>query len=328
MNEIYYCATIVNEVMANTQKPETRTRTGSTAAAKKNPCGKCQDECATGNAIVCGFCESWYHSKCVEGMTPEFIKCCDAINKYYGGSSFLCGICRKIMGALNHSMKEMVKKMSKMEAESVTAALERKVMAGKIENLESKSRQVNENVQKMEGEVAAGMEKAKEEVKDEMKEEMEKREKKKSNIVVYGLKESEEEDGKKRQEEDMKTIKEMATVIDVEIKGEVKGSYRAGKKEGDRPRPLVVTLDDDETREGFLANARRMAGKDTWKKVFVGQDLTWRQREEARKEEKKLKEDAERRTEEENTRGRVGKCVVVGQRGRKWLKWVTEIRGE
>ena len=215
-----------------------------------------------------------------------------------------------------------------MEAELVTAALERKVMAGKIENLESKSRQVNENVQKMEGEVAAGMEKAKEEVKDEMKEEMEKREKKKSNIVVYGLKESEEEDGKKRQEEDMKTIKEMATVIDVEIKGEVKGSYRAGKKEGDRPRPLVVTLDDDETREGFLANARRMAGKDTWKKVFVGQDLTWRQREEARKEEKKLKEDAERRTEEENTRGRVGKCVVVGQRGRKWLKWVTEIRGE
>ena len=261
-------------------------------------------------------------------MTPEFVKCCDAINKFYGGSSFLCGICRKITGALNHSMKEIEKKVMNMQAVLATAELERKVMAEKIINLESKNKLVNENVQKMEGEVAAGMEKAKEEVKDEMKDEMEKREKKKSNIVVYGLKESEEEDGKKRQEEDMKMMKEMATVIDVKIQGEIKGSFRVGKKEGDRPRPLVVTIEDEETREGFLANARRMAGKDTWKKVFVGNDLTWRQREEARKEERKLKEDAEKRTQEENTRGRVGKYVVVGQRGRRWLKWVTEIRGE
>ena len=101
-------------------------------------------------------------------------------------------------------------------------------MAEKIVNLESKNRQVNENLQKMEGEVAAGMEKAMEEVKDEVevkdeKDEIEKREQKKSNIVLYGLKESEEDDGKKRQEEDMQMIKEIATVIDVEIQGEVKG---------------------------------------------------------------------------------------------------------
>ena len=171
----------------------------------------------------------WYHSKCVEGMTPEFVKCCDAINKYNGGSSFLCGICRKIIEALNHSMKEMEKKMMKMETELATAAaLDRKVMAEKVVNLESKNRQVNENLQKMEGEVAAGMEKAMEEVKDEVevkdeKDEIEKREQKKSNIVLYGLKESEEDDGKKRQEEDMQMIKEIATVIDVEIQGEVKG---------------------------------------------------------------------------------------------------------
>ena len=87
-------------------------------------------------------------------MTPEFVKCCDAINKYYGGSSFLCGICRKITGALNHSMKEMEKRMMKMEAELATALLERKVTAEKIVNLETKNRQVNENVQKMEGEVS------------------------------------------------------------------------------------------------------------------------------------------------------------------------------
>ena len=299
----------------------TRGRLGSTATTKKNACGKCNEECASGNAVVCGFCELWFHSKCVEGMSPEFIKCCDAINKFYGGSSFLCVVCRKVTGMLNHSMKEMDSRMEQMETKLQTAELERKVLAEKVKNMESKNRQVDENVQKMEGKVASGMEKAKEEVKDEMRDEMKKREEKKDNIVIYGVKESEETEGPKRKEEDESMVKKMATAIDVNVEGKIKGSYRAGK---DHPRPLVVTIEDDETREKILANARRMSGKDEWKKVFVAHDLTWRQREEARKEEKKLKDDAEKRTKEENARGRMGKFVVVGQRGRRWTKWITD----
>lgn len=116
-------------------------------------------------------------------------------------------------------------------------------------------------------------------------------------------------------------VKKMATAIDVNVEGKIKGSYRSGK---DHPRLLVVTIEDDETREKILANARRMSGKDEWKKVFVAHDLTWRQREEVRKEEKKLKDDAEKRTKEENARGRVGKLIVVGQRGKRWTKWITD----
>ena len=187
---------------------------------------------------------------------------------------------------------------------------------------------MKENVQKIEGEVASGMEKAKEKMKDEMREEMQKRDENKENIVVYGLKESEDEDGLKRKDEDVAVVMRMATEIGVEFKGEVKSIYRAGKKIGDRPRPLVVKIEDDETREGIIANARKMAGKDAWKRVFVSQDWTWKQREEMRKEEKKLKDEAEKKTEEENTSGRVGKYVVVGRRGKRWLKWVTESRGE
>ena len=95
-----------------------------------------------------------------------------------------------------------------------------------------------------------------------------------------------------------------------------------------RPRPLIVTIEDEGTREEMLANARRMAGKDDWKRIYVAQDLTWRQREEMRNEEKKLKEKAEQRTKEENDAGKEGKFVVVGQRGKRWIKWVREIRGD
>ena len=281
--------------------------------------------------MVCGFCELWSHVKCVDGMTPEFIKCCDAMNKFYGGSSFLCVVCRKVTGMLNHAMKDMEAKMTQMEGKLATAELERKYMDEKIKNLESKNRQVKENVQKMEGEVATGMEKAKEEVKDEMRDEMKKREENKENIAIYGMKESSEADGKKRKEEDEELVKKMATEIGVDFKGEIKHSYRAAggvPAAGGKPRPLIVTIEDDETREGILANARRMAGKDSWKRVFVAQALTWRQREELRKEEQKLKDEAERRTKEENDKERTGKFLVVGQRGKRWLKWIDEIQNE
>ena len=281
--------------------------------------------------MVCGFCEIWHHCKCVEGMSPEFAKCCDAMNKIFGGSSFLCNVCRKVTGMINHSMRDMEARMTQMETKLATAELEKKVMAEKIKNLESKNRQVEGNVQKIEGEVATGMEKAKEEVKDELREETKKREENKENIAVYGLKESSEADGKKRREEDEDLVKKMAMEIGVDFKGEIKHSYRAGggrPEGGDRPRPLIVTIEDDETREGILANARRMSGKDDWKRVFVAQALTWRQREEMRKEIQKMSDEAEKRTKEETEKGRVGKYVVVGQRGRKWMKWISVISNE
>ena len=173
------------------------------------------------------------------------------------------------------------------------------------------------------------MEKAKEEVKGEMREEMKEREDKKENIVIYGLKESADPDGRKRKDEDDEAVKNLATEIGVQFNGEIRSSYRAGPKtDGDRPRPLIVTIVDEETREGILTNARRLYGKDLWKKVFVSHDLTWRQREEMRKEERKLKEEAEKKTEEGNGAGREGKCIVVGPRGRRRFKWVTENRNQ
>ena len=87
-----------------------------------------------------------------------------------------------------------------------------------------------------------------------------------------------------------------------------------------------MTIEDDDTREGILANARRLAGKNDWARVFVARDLTWKQREEIRREEKKLKEEAEAKTKEENDKGKEGKCIVVGQRGRRWLKWIKNVQ--
>ena len=298
------------------------TRSGS--GKVKNPCGHCKKECSSGNSVPCGFCEFWFHSDCVDGMSPEFVASCDAINRLTGGSSFLCVICRKLATKLNAGMREANDRITKLEQMLTTAELERKYLTERIDGMENKNRQVNENVMKMENEVATGMEKAKEEVKDEMRDEMKAREEIKDCMVIYGLVESKEADIAKNKAEDLEVVKKIAADIGVEVKGAIQVKFRSGRVVGDKPRPLVMKFEDDETREAMLANARRLAIKDEWKRVFLGPELTWRQREEGRKEEAKLKEDAERRTTASKNEGRVGRFVVVGQRGRRWTKWVDE----
>ena len=80
---------------------------------------------------------------------------------------------------LNVEMKEAKERIAKLEDRLLTAELERNLLTEKINGMESKTKQVNENVMKMENEVASGMEKAKEEVKDEMRDEMRAREERK-----------------------------------------------------------------------------------------------------------------------------------------------------
>ena len=54
--------------------------------------------------------------------------------------------------------------------------------------------------------------------------------------------------------------------------------------------------------------------------MYVGLDLTKKDREEAQKTEEKLKEEAKKKTEEEAKNGTRmgGQYVVVGMRGREW----------
>ena len=291
-------------------------------AKVKKPCGQCKEECATGNSVPCGFCEFWYHVECVVGMSPEFVASCDAINRLTGGSSFLCLICRKLATKLNGTMREALDRIQKLEQRLVTAELERKCLTEKINGIESQNERVTENVVRMETEVATGMEKAKEEVKGEMRDELKAREDIKDNIAIYGIEEPKGTDVEENRRQEVEKVKKMAAAIEVPIVGEIQIKFRAGKKGGDKPRPLIVKIDDAGTRDAMLTQARRLARKDEWKRVFIAPDMTWKQREDARKEEEKMKEDAAKKTEEAVGLGKVGKWLVVGQRGRKWMKWV------
>ena len=296
---------------------------GTPRTAKKAPCGKCSEECKAGTGIPCAFCETWFHAKCIDGMTPEFVDCCDKLMRLYGGSSFLCVVCRKLVAKLNKSFKDVEKQMSDFEQRLEKSERENKALKEKIEKMEAQTDQVKTKMGNMEKEIETGMETAKKEVKEEMTMERKEMEEKANNLVLYGLKESEKEDAKDRKEEDYEKVRKMAEEIGVEVEGKMEVKFRAGKKvENGKARPLIVRFEKDETREQLLTHARRLARKDEWRNVFVSPDLTWKQREEARQEEKKLREEADRKTEQAKNEGRTdGRYAVVGQRGRRRIVW-------
>ena len=71
----------------------------------------------------------------------------------------------------------------------------------------------------------------------------------------------------------------------------------------------------------LLQDARKLSRIPELKRVFIAEDMTWAQREEARKMERELREEAERKTNEAKNDGRVGKFILVGPRGRRRLVW-------
>ena len=52
--------------------------------------------------------------------------------------------------------------------------------------------------------------------------------------------------------------------------------------------------------------------------------MTWQQREEEKKREKQLRDEAEEKNEMAKKDGKKGKWIVVGKRGRRRLIWVEE----
>ena len=154
------------------------------------------------------------------------------MNKLFGGSAFLCVICRKLATKLNKLFQEVEIRMRGIEENLKTAELERDALREKVGRIENMTDQ--EKVIDVEKEIESGMEKAMIEMTQEMAKEMEmsEREAKTDSICIYGLKESEKEEEDEERKEDGKKVKEMLKEIGVVPKGTVEIRYRAVGKNG------------------------------------------------------------------------------------------------
>ena len=289
---------------------------------KDNPCGTCKEECTLGTGLSCAFCETWFHTKCVD-ISTEQAEMLDQLAKVIAGPAYLCAICRKLTMKISKSFKAFETRILDLEGTVEKLTAQCNLLAEKVEKNEGKTEQVRTGIIRVEKDVERGLEKTVTEVEEKMRKEMGERDARSENLVIYGLVESKEETADLRKADDLVKVIEMANQIEVTVEDGVEVKWRAGKKEDGKVRPLIIKVSNDETRKKMMSNARFLKRRDGWEKIFIDQDLTKKQREEGKLEEERLKKEAEERNaekngeEEEEEEGKEGKWIVVGRRGKQ-----------
>ena len=248
----------------------------------------------------------------MEGLTDEFYDNVQKSKEVFGSAAFLCKTCRKVVAKFMKGQKDMEAGMKAMEKDNED-------LRKRVDQLERKMTGYEGGLKKVE----TGLEKAKEEVKEEVRLDFMEKEERSTNLVIYGLKESEKAGTKERVKEDEENVKKIVEALEIQIEeDEVEVKFRAGKKREDgKPRPLIVKFKEEEKKERVLGEARKLNRKNDWKSVFLATDLTQKQREEDRKKEEERKKEAEEKNAKAQAEGKQGKWIVVGQRGRCRVVW-------
>lgn len=96
----------------------------------------------------------------------------------------------------------------------------------------------------------------------------------KSNIIVHGIEESKCEEAEAKRKEEEVTLKASFNTININF-DIVKRHYRVGKIQQDRPRPIILVLNDAEKRNSILQAAKKLQKQDVIppKRIYFNPDL-------------------------------------------------------
>ena len=256
----------------------------------KFPCGNCNKTTSGSAVLLCNVCELWHHWECVPGMTKEAYQQIVSMKETMGYSFFLCGKCDKVHKKVWQSVNILGKRVD---------AVEKRL--DKVEKLleehEKKNTETSKKVEKVETKsvVAAS------EVKVTVVNELQEQENRKTNIVVYNLRESEAEDGNDRKNHDLTEMASLLQQIELPmtVKEDIASIRRLGKvppvpdaapqaaaavpiDAPPRPRPLLITFKSPSSRKDMLTNAKKLS-KSALAHVSIRPDLTKAQQTEDRK---------------------------------------------
>ena len=323
-------------------------------------CAKCKDEvrdpatCRTSQAVKCDLCKEWYHKKCAE-IEDLIYK---AINSSQGQMSlyWMCKSCFESGRLVLDKMAEIVNKLN--EQEERVKALEDKQNESKevVETYAANAAKqyLNENpgvdlekqkeqiVRTLKEEVKSGewpelreaadgialqnrfqvLEEKLEEKNEEKKKQSLDEEKRKNNIVVYGVKEEVDTDKDKRLRHDKDEIIRLSHFLGLEEFSDynIAKIIRMGPYEKDTNRPLLVELDSAVTKYKIMRNTFKL-GDATGKADFAGWSVQHDMTQEQRKHVRELVAEAKKK-EREDTSGE----YIYRVRGPPHDKYIKKIK--
>jgi hypothetical protein len=263
-------------------------------------CGICNKKVAgKDKALQCEICFVWYHCGCegIDDQTYNLLSndgnkdnpllhyfCSKQCNK--PASKFLRGLIE-----LETEMQKLSTKVSEVDSKVMQVGSKVEEIAGgkftpdMIETVREISQgQVSVPAGQAPAEVATMIE---EKTKDQLAE-MEDRVRRKTNILIFGIKENKEKAAEERKKKDEEKVNQLLSLIKVTESPVDMRRLGSFAKEGDKIRPLRLTFNSEATRNGAIAafhKARKAAGNGSTEnkdfdlaQVSVRKDLTPKER--------------------------------------------------
>lgn len=237
--------------------------------------------------LFCDLCEGWYHAGCA-GVSQNLYKMLEKDDEIW--------ICKHCKGTLKGKMK----KINRLEEENKQYKEANATLVDELEDWKNKFQAMKGEIV---DEVAAKVEaifnqRIKVEVEERVTEvmrEREEKEKKKNNLVIYNLEESDAEDKQEREREDQLKCVNLFTEIRCE-NIRVRETVRLGKMTEGRKRPLLLKLENENSKYEVLRRAKFLKNtRELWaKRVIITKDQTEKEREETKKALVLLKERRDR----------------------------------
>ena len=296
-----------------------RAAAGSVSEETEN-CPDCKqevtdDECG----LMCELCECWFHSKC-QGMSEEAYKYVSKERVHW-----FCSACDKRFVGIMKTVSQLAKKQELMQVELDTVKKTLDEVKGNVEKVTKFARETDVKVETM---IEAKLVESVEELKkvrditvnenpglkrEDIQEEIEK-EKRKLNLVVMGLKES---------DDDRNELESVVAALNVSTGSRaINKVERIGRHVPGKTRPLRVVMLNTDSKAEILKACPSLKKHSEFKDVFIVPDLTRKQQEVDKKLRDKLKE--LRQAGETNIKITRGKIVKKLDRGEEIILFPTQ----
>ena len=262
-------------------------------------CYKCSKPFSPDNPdVTCDLCEKSYHQKCEKVSNGLYEVMKDPLN------SSICWFCTKCKAAavpihkqlasFRKQQEEFQEKLNKLDNQKANKEDIKGEVLSVLEDddtMHKISRVVTTKLEK------DGIENTVQQIARETLEDINDSEKRKNNIIVYGLKER-AEDEENPGLLDRREVEAILSHLD-NIQGtDIETTYRLGKKSENKKRPIIIAFKTGETRDRAMRNLNKLQGS-KWSKedrISISYDFTSRQR--TRHKEMIEKEKAAKKEEE------------------------------
>ena len=255
------------------------------------------------DALFCdGLCQAWCHRKCIGLSRQLFTIVCES------DDPFLCLYCslacyQKEIVNLSEQVKSLSSEIAQLKSQDSTSGTD------KAESLHAS---VSNVVQSSNGHSHVPQSQDISKIVTSALSEEKEKEKRRLNLIIHNLKESQEVDPHKRKESDIKETKELCQkYLGVQVK--ISNAFRIGKKREnvDKPCLLKVTVNSSYEKAQVLRNCIKLHNKDNpevVQSIYVSPDLTTKERD----ANKKLRDELKQRKDagEKNLMIKRGKIIT------------------